>query len=150
MELKILIVYPLPALLTPLPLIPFSIEKITGCTNDVAKGANKAPRNPPSCLFISFFTVLVTPSINTHQSSNHYIIFIISSIPSFKIDKVNPFPTLTAPFPVIFLSNLFIVLEVELLTNPGKFSLKELQYLSVLSFLTYLTKNQKIHLIELF
>ena len=123
MELKILIVYPLPALLTPLPLIPFSIEKITGCTNDVAKGANKAPRNPPSCLFISFFTVLVTPSINTHQSSNHYIIFIISSIPSFKINKVNPFPTLTAPFPVIFLSNLFIVLEFELLTNPGKFSL---------------------------
>ena len=41
--------YPLPALLTPLPLIPFTTEEITRCTNEAAKGANKAPRNPPSC-----------------------------------------------------------------------------------------------------
>ena len=30
---------------------------------------------------------------------------------------------LTAPFPLIFLSNLFIAFEVELRTNPGKLSL---------------------------
>ena len=38
---------------------------------------------------------------------------------SFEINKVNPFPALTAPFPLIFLSNLFIAIEVKLLTNPG-------------------------------
>ena len=38
--------YPLFALLTPLPRIPFTTEEITGCTNEAAKGANKAPRNP--------------------------------------------------------------------------------------------------------
>ena len=42
--------YPLPALLTPLPLIPFTTEEITGCTNEAAKGANKTPRNLP-CSF---------------------------------------------------------------------------------------------------
>ena len=35
--------YPLPALLTPLPLIPFTTEEITGYTNEAAKGANKTP-----------------------------------------------------------------------------------------------------------
>ena len=45
---KLLSIYPFPALLTPLPLIPFTIEEITGCTNEAAKGANKAPRNSPS------------------------------------------------------------------------------------------------------
>ena len=44
--------YPLFALLTPLPRIPFTTEEITGCTNEAAKGANQAPRNPPSCFFI--------------------------------------------------------------------------------------------------
>ena len=47
--------YPLPALLTPLPLIPFTTEEITGRTIKVAKGANKAPRNLPSCFFVSYF-----------------------------------------------------------------------------------------------
>ena len=37
--------YLLPALLAPLPLIPFTTEEITGCTNEAAKGDNKAPRN---------------------------------------------------------------------------------------------------------
>ena len=55
----------LPALLTLLPLIPFTTEEITGCNNEAAKGANKSPRYPPSCFFISWFTVSVTPSINT-------------------------------------------------------------------------------------
>ena len=42
---------------------------------------------------------------------------------SFEINKVNPFPALTAPFLLIFLSNLFIAFELQLLTNPGKLSL---------------------------
>ena len=56
---KILSVYPFPAHLNPLPVIPFTTEEITGCTNEAAKGANKSPRNPPSCFFISCFTVSV-------------------------------------------------------------------------------------------
>ena len=39
------------------------------------------------------------------------------------MNKVNLFPALTAPFPLIFISNLFIAFEVKLLTNPGKLSL---------------------------
>ena len=54
------ILYPLPAFLTPLPIIPFTTEEITGCTNEAAKGANKVPRNPPSYFLVSFFTVSVT------------------------------------------------------------------------------------------
>ena len=61
---KFLSIYPLPALVTPLPLIPINIEAITCCTNEAAKGPNKAPRNPPSCLFISCFTFSVKSSIN--------------------------------------------------------------------------------------
>ena len=43
--------YPFPALMTPHPVIPFTTEKITGCANEGAKNANKAPINPLSCLF---------------------------------------------------------------------------------------------------
>ena len=70
--------------------------------------------------FVSSFTVSVTPTINTLESSNYFIIFI-SFISSFEINKVNSFPTLKAPFLLIFLSNLFNALEVKSLTNPGKF-----------------------------
>ena len=35
------------------------------------------------------------------------------------MNKVNSFPALTAPFPLIFLPNLFIAFEVISLTNPG-------------------------------
>ena len=59
--------------------------------------------------FISCFTVPVIP--------------IISFISLFEINKLNPFPALRAPFPLIFLSNLTIAFEVQLLTNPGKLSL---------------------------
>ena len=51
------------------------------------------------------------------------MILITSFISSFEINKVNPFLAWTALFPLIFLSNLFIALEVKLLTNPGKSSL---------------------------
>ena len=40
-----------------------------------------------------------------------------------KIHKVNPFPALTAPSSLIFLSNLYIAFKVKLLTNSGKLSL---------------------------
>ena len=115
--------YPLFALLTPLPRIPFTTEEITGCTNEAAKGANKAPRNPPSCFFVSFFTVSVTPSINATESSNDVIILIISFMASFKTNKVNPLLALTDSFPLVFLSDVFNAFEVKLLTNPGKFDL---------------------------
>ena len=70
--------------------------------NEAAKGVNKTPRNPTSYFLISCFTVSLSPSINTTESSNGFIIFIISFIFSFEISKVNPFPALTAPFPLFF------------------------------------------------
>ena len=73
--------------------------------------------------FISCFTVSVTPLINTLESSNDFVILTILFIFSFEINKVSPFPTLTAPSPLIFLSNLFILFEANLVTNPGKLSL---------------------------
>ena len=45
---KCLLIYPLPAPLTPLPLILFTTEETTGSTIEKAKDANKAPGNPPS------------------------------------------------------------------------------------------------------
>ena len=42
-------------------------------TYEIAKGSYKAPRNLPSCFFISYFTVSVPPSINMHESSNFRI-----------------------------------------------------------------------------
>ena len=39
-----MLMYPFP--FTPLP---FTTEEIVSCTNKAAKGANIAPRNPPSC-----------------------------------------------------------------------------------------------------
>ena len=51
---------------------------------------------------------------------------VISSIPSFKINKANYFPALAAAFKLVLLSNLFIALEAAfeaiLLTNAGKLS----------------------------
>ena len=87
-----------------LPLIPFIPEEIAGCTNEEAKGANKAPGNPSFSFFISCFTASVTPSINTPESSKDFnSTILIVSISSFKIIKVNPFSPLTAPFPFILL-----------------------------------------------
>ena len=48
---------------------------------------------------------------------------IILYIFPFEINKVNHFPALTDPFPLIFLSNLFIAFEVKLLPHPGKLTL---------------------------
>ena len=70
-------------------------------------------------LFISCFIVSVTPSINTAESSNDFIILMTSFISSIE-KNVNPFHALAVLFPLIFQSNLFIALEAKLLTNPGK------------------------------
>ena len=51
------------------------------------------------------------------------MILTISFIPSFEINKVNPFSALKAPFPLIFFSNLFIPFEVKFFTNHSKLSL---------------------------
>ena len=53
------------------------------------------------------------------------MILIILFISSFELSKVDPFPALAAHFPLIFLSNLFLVFEIELLTNPGQLSLSK-------------------------
>ena len=66
--------YPLPAFITSPTLIPFTIEEITGCSNEVAKCANKAARDLPSCFFISYLTVPVTLSINTPEYFNNFVI----------------------------------------------------------------------------
>ena len=70
------------------------------------------------------------------------MILIISFISSFEINKVNPFPTLTAPFPLIFLSNLLIALEVKWLTNPGKLSLDKGIATFVSAFFPKLAKQE--------
>ena len=137
-------IYPLPTLLTPLPLIPFTTEEITGCSNEAVKYANKAGRNLPSCFFISCFTVSVMPSINTFESSNDFVILIILFISSFEINRINLFPAQTAPFPLLFFSSFFIAFKAELFNNPSKISVaKGIQTfvsLLVLFCLNYLTK----------
>ena len=70
-------------------------------------------------LFFLCLTVSVNPSIDTPESSNDFLVLIISLIFSFGINKVNLFPVVTAPFQFTFFSNLFIMCEVKLLTNPG-------------------------------
>ena len=118
-------IYPLPALLNPLPLMPFTTEEIIGCTNEAVKGTNKTPRNPPSCFFISCFTASVTPSINTHEPSNDFTILILSFISSFEINHISPFRALIAPFPLISLPSLFIAFDDKLPINPGTLSLSK-------------------------
>ena len=66
---------------------------------------------PLLVFFISCFTVLVTLSVNTSESSSDVMILTISSTFSFKMNKVNPLLALTVPFPIIFLSNLFIAFD---------------------------------------
>ena len=89
-------------------------------------------------------------SFSTPESSNDIIILIISFISSFETNKLNPLLALTAPFTLIFLSIYSLHLKLNcLLIQICFILLREWQYLLVLSFLCYLTKNQKIHPIEL-
>ena len=61
---------------------------------------------------------------------------LIIFISLFKINTVNPFPALTAPFPLVFISNSFIAFEAKLLTNPGKLSWAKGIARSVIIFFT--------------
>ena len=57
--------------------------------------------------------LLIFLSIETLESLNDFRILVISFRSSFEINRVNPFPALTARFSLIFLSNLFISFEVK-------------------------------------
>ena len=92
--------------------------------------------------FNSCFTVSLIPSINTFEYSSDFMILIISFISSFEINKVNPFSVLTAPFPFMFLSTLFIAFEAKLLTNTDKLSLAKEIVRSVSAFLAKFPKEE--------
>ena len=47
--------------------------------NEAAIGAIKAGKTPPVCVFISCFTISVTPSINRPEFSSDFTIILISS-----------------------------------------------------------------------
>ena len=70
------------------------------------------------------------------------MILVISFISSFERNKVNPFPALTAPFPLIFLLNSFIVFEVKFYTNPGKLSLAKGKAMHVSAFFPKLPNQE--------
>ena len=86
------------------------MKKLQGCINEEAIDAiNRAAidaiiaqRNPPYCFFILCFNVSIAPSINRLGFSSDFTISIISYISSFKINRVNLFPTLTAPSHLFF------------------------------------------------
>ena len=118
----------------------------------MAKGAKEFQLKKSAFLFfISYFTVSVTPSIDKPESSNDFMFLIKSFIFSFKINKVNPFPALIAPFPLIFLWNLFIAFEFKLLTNPDTLTLAKGIAIFVSDFFLKLHNQEpKILLTELF
>ena len=67
---------------------------------------------------------------------------LIIFISSFKIYEVNPFPALAAPFPFIFLSNVFIAVKVKLFTNPNQLSLAKGTATFVSAFFPILTNQE--------
>ena len=82
------------------------------------------------------------------------MILIIASTSSFIMNQRNPFPGLTAPCPLIFLSSLSIIGKSALVTNLGKTSLTKgtanFVSLFVSLFLIYLSYYQEIHLLKYF
>ena len=77
--------------------------------------------NKLGLLFFYFiFSVLVASSVNRPDFYSDPTILIISSTSSFEMNKVNPFPGLTAPAPLIFLSNFCNTDDVALVANLGK------------------------------
>ena len=88
----------------------FINEEAIGAVNEAAVGDIISPWNLPSCFFISSYTVSVAPSINRLDFSGdstilkpiHYISFIWNEYDSFEMNSMNPFPVLTAPFPLSF------------------------------------------------
>ena len=94
------------------------------------------------CLLFFFMCCCFSNSINnTPESSNDFMILIIC-ISSFQINKVNPFPALTAPFLLIFISNLYIAFVVELVTDPAKLCLAKGIAVFVSAFFTKLPNQE--------
>ena len=103
--------YPILALMAPFPDIAFMNKDATGCINQEAIGAINeaaiiAPKNPPSCFFISCFTVSVVPAIKRPGFSSDFTILMISSTSSFEMNKVNPFSALTA---ALFFFQIYLI-----------------------------------------
>ena len=100
--------------------IAFINEEETGCINGETIGpANEAAVSHHSIknftsFFISCFTVLVVPSIYRPDFSSDFTILIISSISSFQLNKMNPFPALTALRPLIFISNFISIFLLQI------------------------------------
>ena len=63
-------------------------------------------------------------------------------ISSFEINEANPFSTVTAPFRLNFLSNVFITFLVKLITNPGKLSLAKGIAIFVTAFFPKLSNQE--------
>ena len=71
------------------------------------------------------------------------------------MDKVNPFPALTAPYPLILLSNLFIAFktafEAILLYNLGNLAIvKGTPYFNISILPNLSNQRPKVHQIKLF
>ena len=139
--------YPLPTLLT-LPLL--LLTKLLVALMKRLKVLKKLQKIYLLVFFSSSFTGSVIASINTLECSNDFFILIILFISSSEINLVNPFLALTTPFPLIFFI-LFIVFEVKLLTNPEQLSLtKGIVTFGSVFFQNLLSKNRKIHRIDLY
>ena len=92
--------------------------------------------------FNSFSIISLVPTVNTLETSNDLMVLIISFISPIEINKVNPLPTLTAPFALIFISNLFIAFEDKFHTNPSKLSLAKGKETFVTAFLLKLASQE--------
>ena len=115
--------------MTSFPDIAFNNKEVTGFISEeatvainetailVAISAIIAQRNLPACLFISYFIVSVARLINRSDFSSDCTILITAFISSSEINKVNLFPALTAPCPLIFLSNVSHKHGVDLAAN---------------------------------
>ena len=145
---KFLTMYLLPVPLTTFVPIPFAIEKNPGCSNEVAKGANKALQEIRFLAFL--FHVLL------FQLSHNYYTRILqrwscnfnkSFKSSFEIIKVKTFLALAAPFPLSCLLHLKLNCWLIQLTC---LQLRKKQHVLRLFFLNYLTNHQNINLIYLF
>ena len=101
--------------MTPFPDIAFINEESTGCINQEATDAINEPGIGVivAPIFISCFTVSVAPSINRPDLSSDSLILMKYSISSFEINKVNPFPFLRVPYPLIFFQ--IYLIQVKLL-----------------------------------
>ena len=88
-----------PALITNFPVNIF-------CNIEGPKVSNTYQEVRPVGIFISCFTVSLTPSSNTTELSSNLMNLMISSITPFKMDKVICFPVLTTPYPLAIIFSI--------------------------------------------